>query len=118
MMGKLDDVIDAYHGSLAQTLAPSPATLNTFCKFFVTIWVRLPTPSSLESSASPAASTESHAARMLSYRIRRHAAFLPHQVYTFAPVIALNELMDNNPDPLKAGISAGLLLTLLYTLAR
>jgi len=71
MVAKLDDVVDAYHGSLAQTLAPSPATLNAFSKFFVMLWV-----------------------------------------YTFAPVIALSELSENE----SVSMSSGLLLTLLYTL--
>jgi len=70
MMGKLDDVIDAYHGSLAQTLAPSPATLNSFCNVSVTLWV-----------------------------------------YTFAPVVAMNELNTNEG----VRMMSGLLHTLVYT---
>jgi len=39
MMGKVDDLVSAYHGTLAQQLAPSPASLNSFAYFFVCLWV-------------------------------------------------------------------------------
>ena len=44
MMGKVDELVDAYHGSLAATLAPSTATLNSFSKFFVIVWVYTASP--------------------------------------------------------------------------
>jgi predicted membrane chloride channel (bestrophin family) len=39
MMTKVDDLITAYHLSLAQQLAPGPATLNSFAKLFVLVYV-------------------------------------------------------------------------------
>jgi len=44
MMHKIDDLIDAYHATLSQTLAPSTATLNSFSKFFVYAWVYTAAP--------------------------------------------------------------------------
>jgi len=44
MMGKVDDLVDAYHGTLSLTLAPSTATLNSFSKFFVVVWVYTASP--------------------------------------------------------------------------
>ena len=44
MMGKVDDLVDAYHSSLSTTLAPSSITLNSFAKFFVVVWVYTASP--------------------------------------------------------------------------
>ncbi|KAL1498755.1 hypothetical protein AB1Y20_014065 [Prymnesium parvum] len=44
MMGKVDELLDAYHGSLELALAPSSGTLESFSKFFVLIWVFTASP--------------------------------------------------------------------------
>lgn len=44
MMAKVDDLVDAYHSSLTQALAPSSETLHSFSKLFVVVWVYTAAP--------------------------------------------------------------------------
>ena len=39
LMGKVGDMIDAYHGSLALLLSPAPISLTAFTYFFTAAWV-------------------------------------------------------------------------------